>query len=324
MALKCKIKMTDKIKPVSGSVKSANAGGGTGTCPECDTPGVMLSIVGGYIRAHVIADREVPENNPEAPTLIAKKEKKVGKGLSEPVTDLTDTGVRIGDPRAGEQRRVVELQGATGNGTVKVPRRVPTGEKTKSGAPRMTTKMVDVPVTEEHVREALEYWHKRPVTARTSDSMRKRKNEMITAHARLLEAVLSAQEVRYNSATRSLDVIGTVPVTDRAELSAQEDRAQAHRGPTLVPGRDTAPRLRDPELPWGQSTDLRRDGSVRKSTTLDQPRGRDRFDRKITDVPEPAPTLSASAKRRNRRKKLDQEHRRLAVKMSRQSNGKRA
>lgn len=75
------------------------------------------------------------------------------------------------------------------------------------------------------------------------------------------------------------------------------------RGPVLVKGRDTVPRLREAGLSWAEATDLRQDGSVRMSTTLDQPLGRERFDRKITDVPEPAPRLSKSQKRNARRKR---------------------
>lgn len=278
MAVKCKITMGDRVAPVAGSVVGVS-GKETGTCPECLTPGVMLSIVGGFVRAHVVADREVPENNPQAPTLVVKSGKKVGTGLSEPMVELTDTGVRVGDPRLAEQRRLVEIEGANGTGMVKVPRKVPGTGVTKSGAPRMTTKLVEVEATEAHVREALEYWKGR--TPRT-DASRKAQSENVSQLVRRLEAMRRGSAV--------LD-------------AAMVDACQAHRGPTLVPGRDVAPRLRDPELPFEVATDLRADGSVRKMTTLDQPRGRDRFDRKITDVPEPAPVLSRSQKRNARRKR---------------------
>lgn len=84
--------------------------------------------------------------------------------------------------------------------------------------------------------------------------------------------------------------------------AARTDAAQAHRGPTLVKGRDTVPRLREDGLSWDEGTDLRQDGTVRKTSTLDAPLGRERFDRKITFVPEPAPVLSRSQKRARRRK----------------------
>lgn len=294
--MKCKIKMTDKVRPVEGSVVSSASGGGTGTCPECETPGVLLSIVGGFVRAHTVSSTELPENNPQPATVVAPSVKH-GKGLSEPVTDLVDTGLRIGDPREAAQRRTVEIHGAAGTATVKVPRKVEGSGKTKSGKPRMTTKLVDVPATEENVRESLASWlAKKP----RSEAGRKAQNEQVSALTRLLEAIMSAQVVTYDTATRQL-VAELPPVGAQPALGATVDRAASHRGPTLVPGRDTAPRLRDPELPWDEPTDLRRNGEVRKSTTLDQPRGRDRFDRKITTVPEPKHKRTAAERRRYRR-----------------------
>lgn len=283
---KCKVKMGDKVLPLDGSVK-ADRVGDTGTCPECLTPGIPLSVVGGYIRAHVISATETPENNPQAPT-AAPRGKKVGKGLTEPVTELVDTGLRAGDPKAAEQRRVAELNGATGSGTVQVPVK---GEKGRA-------KLQEVPATEDNVRAALTYVKGRKPR---SDAGRAKQNETLSMLTRTLEAIMEAQAVRYNPVTRALDVVD-VPVSKQPALGAAvPDTAAAHRGPTLVPGRDTTPRLRDPELPWDEPTDLRRDGSVKKSTTLDTPRGRDRFDPKITRVPEPAPKLTASQRRRFRR-----------------------
>lgn len=280
--MKCVVKMGDKVSPVEGS-----SDGETGTCPTCKTPGVVLSVVGGYIRAHTVADREIPENNPK-PATLTEKPVKYGKGLTEPMVDLTDTGLRTGDPRIAEQRRVVDIEGANGLGTVKVPRKVQGTGVTKSGKPRMVTKLIDVPATEENTREALDYWRKKKPQ---SDTGRKAQNDNVSALVRRLEAMRKGAEVL------------------AADMA---DSASVHRGPTLVPGRDTAPRLRDPEKPWTEPTDLRRDGRVRLSTTLDQPRGRDRFDRKITDVPEPAPKRTPSQRRAYRRK--------MAAKMARQSN----
>lgn len=282
MAVKCKINMTHKILPVDGSVKGPD-GKTTGTCPDCETPGVMLSIVGGYIRAHEVAASEIPANNPQAPTLVPPARShphgsdKVSTGLSEPQVELTDTGVREGDPRAAERRRVVDLHAAQGTGTVQVPRKVEGKGRTKSGAPRMTTKLVDVDATPETVREALDYWKGR--TPRTPQ-----------AHTKQAETLADL-----NRWLRAMDA-GAV------RLDAMVDTAQAHRGPTLVKGRDTVPRLRDPGLSWEEGTDLRQDGTVRKSTTLDEPLGRERFDPKITRVPVPAPRLTASQRRAGRRK----------------------
>lgn len=203
-----------------------------------------------------------------------------GKGLVEPTTDVTDTGVRTGDPRAAEKRRVVELEGAQGTGTVKVP------VKGESGR----TKLQDAPATEENVRAALAYWKSRK--PRTPESHTKQA-DMVAEMFRRLEAMRIGDTV--------LD-------------AACVDTAQDHRGPTLVRGRDTAPRLRDPELPFSEPTDLRQDGTVRKSTTLDQPLGRERFDRKITDVPAPKRKRTAAEKRR---------YRRVTLAALGQSNGKR-
>lgn len=293
--MKCKVKMTDRVRPVPGSVKGVtDTCTGTGTCPSCETPGVVLSIVGGFIRAHVVSATETPENNPQPATLV-EPPVTYGKGLSEPVTGLTDTGVRIGDPRAAELRRVAEIEGAAGIGVVQVPRKVPGKGKLKSGAPRMTTKMLDVPATEEHVREALDYWRNRRLTERTSDAIRRKQVEMVSSLSRRLEAIMRAQEVRYNTASRTLDVVAMTPVVEQLPLSASIDAAQGHRGPTLVRGRamnaDTvkAPRERKGDKP------------VRP--TFDGPLGRERFDRKITDVPEPVPVLSRSQKRNLRRKR---------------------
>ena len=93
---------------------------------------------------------------------------------------------------------------------------------------------------------------------------------------------------------------GLVPVPE----AQMRDAAFGHRGPTLVRGRDTTPRQRDPELSWDEPTDLRANGEVRKSSTLDQPLGRERFDRMITDVPAPKRKRSASERRRYRRATL--------------------
>lgn len=208
-----------------------------------------------------------------------------GKGLTEPTTDVTDTGVRTGDPRAAERRRVIELEGAALSGTVKVPVKGAKGR----------VKLEDAPATEENVRTALEYWRTRKPRTEAS---RTAQNANVSELARRLEAIMAAQELRYNETTRAFDV---VHVADRGQ-HATPDSAQAHRGPTLVRGRDTPPRLREAGLSWSEGTDLRADGTVRKTSTLDQPLGRERFDRTITSVPEPAPVLSRSQKRARRRK----------------------
>lgn len=318
---KCKIKMGDKVRPVEGSVSGPERDR-TGTCPECETPGVALSIVGGYVRAHTVSSTVLPENNPQAASVVPEKRahkhagRKVGKGLSEPVVDLTDTGVRTGDPRAAEQRRTAEINGAAGIGTVKVPRKVPGKGKLKSGAPRMTTKLIEVEATEAHVREARDYWLGRRITKQTSDAVRKRQTEMVSLLSRQLESIMAAQVVKCAEDGSSFEVL-TLPVVAQEHLRASVDAAQGHRGPTLVKGRDTVPRardaapagdateasvMRDPHATTLEPTDIRRGGAVRKTTTLDQPLGRERFDRKITDVPEPPRRRTRGETRRYRRK----------------------
>jgi hypothetical protein len=288
---------------------------------------VSLSIVGGFVRAHTVSAVALPENNPQAPTVVAKSRKKVGKGLSEPVVDLTDTGVRVGDPRAAELRRTAEINGAAGIGTVKVPRKVPGKGTLKSGKPRMTTKLVEVEATEGHVREALDYWRGRRITERTSDAVRRRQVEMVSLLSRQLEAIMGAQVVKCAEDGSSFEIL-TLPVAAQGELRASVDTAQGHRGPTLVKGRDTVPRvrdaapardageaavMRDPQVTVLEPTDLRQitvgprgarrvvGEEPRRHTTLDQPLGRERFDRKITDVPEPPRKRTASERRRYRR-----------------------
>lgn len=212
-----------------------------------------------------------------------------GKGLSEPVTPLTDTGVRVGDPRAAEKRRTAQIEGAAGTGTVQVPRKVEGKGLTKSGKPRMTTKMVDVPATEAHVREALNFWRARRVT---SDASRERQNEMVSLLARRLEAIVGAQVARYDEASKTVAFV-SVPVREQVELSAKVDTAQAHRGPTLVRGRAMeAAVVRGP----------RERGEKPVSTSLEGPLGRERFDKTITDVPAPKVARTPSQRRAWRRK----------------------
>lgn len=295
MGAKCKINMVSKVLPVEGSV-SGLEGKETGACPECGTPGVMLSVVGGFVRAHEVAAVPVPQNNP-TPPLFEVKGKKVGKGLSEAQTGLTDTGVRVGDPRAAEKRRAADLAGATGTGTVKVPRKVDTGKKLKSGAPRMATRMTEVEATEAHVREALEYWRTRRITDRTPDSVRRAQVEQVSMLARMLEAMLEAQEVRYDRETRSLVAVSR-PVVDQPALRAVVDTAAAHRGPTLVRGRAmNADEITEREV----AAVVEGYGGKAVRPTCDGPLGRERADKRIITVPEPAPKRTASERRRYRR-----------------------
>lgn len=79
---KCAVKAKHKRAPVEGSV---NEDAGTGTCPECLTPGVELSK-GGHVGAHAIAV-EV-----------------------DPTLPVVDTGTPHGAPRDATVRRAVEAR----------------------------------------------------------------------------------------------------------------------------------------------------------------------------------------------------------------------
>jgi hypothetical protein len=198
---------------------------------------------------------------------------RTGKALAEPMTAVTDTGVRTGDPRAAERRRVAEIDGATGTGTVKVPVKGPKGR----------SKLEDVVASEDNVRRSLAYWKKRH-TALTAVA-RKRGESTASDATRQCDDMI-ADMFRRLEAMR-----GGSAVLDAREA----DIAAVHRGPTLIRGRAIeaavvkAPRERTNDKP------------VR--TVLEGPLGRERFDRTILAVPEPAPVLSASQKRARRRTK---------------------
>lgn len=279
---KCSVTMKDKVKPVPCSVNGPERDR-TGTCPVCNTPGVALSVVGEYIRVHVIAQDMIPANNPQPATLVAEPalsdhphtSNKRGKALTEHRAEMTDSGLRVGSPRDTDKRRGHTMDGAYGRGTVKVPVTVPP----KNGKGKGRTKLEDAPATEDNVRAALAYWKARK--PRTPEA-HKRQTDMIAEMYRRLDGMRQA------------------PGTYRA---GKTDRAGANRGPALIPGRHETPRTRSPKKPWTEPTDLRRNGEVRKVTSLEQPRGHDRFDPSILTVPEPEPELSRSQKRRNRRKR---------------------
>lgn len=270
---KCKITMRNKVKPTPGSINGPERDR-TGTCPECDTPGVALSIVGEYIRTHEIADTPIPANNPQPATLTAEPAKKTGKALTEHRADMTDSGLRIGAPRDTDKQRGYTIDGTYQRGTIKIPVKGPNGR----------TKLQDAPATETNVRAALAYWKTR--RPRTPEA-HKRQTDMIA------------------EMYRRLDGMRQEPDTYRA---GKTDKAGANRGPALIPGRHETPRTRSPKLPWTQPTDLHPNGDVRKVTSLEHPRGHDRFDPAILAVPEPEPKPSKAWKRRQRRNRAQARH----------------
>jgi hypothetical protein len=221
--MKCKIKMKDKVTPVPGSVTGPE-GKETGTCPKCDTPGVMLSIVGGFVRAHVVSSVELPENNPQPPTLVEPKVK-YGKGLTEQSIAQVDHEGQPGDPAEAFQRRTSDVDGAYGRGTVEVPVK---GDKGRS-------KLTPVPATEENVRTALEYWKSRKPR---SDASRKRQSDMVSALVRMLEAFRKGRTAM------------------RAETSPEGFTQHALPGPALVKGPNMAPVQRKWRNPVTDETEV--------------------------------------------------------------------
>jgi hypothetical protein len=264
------LKVKHKIAPVMGSVREVLGGifqgeeiknaERTGTCPNCGAH-VKLSSK-GFITAHAVRNAPQP----------------VSKALSDTALDVADTGARVGDPEAAAQRRTVEVTGAFEAGTVKVPVKGENGR----------TKLQEAPGTEENVRAAFDYW-----TARKprSESARVAQNRNVTELSRRLDAMRKARTVVLNEQT---DTYGEVarPV-DTSMGADMPDAAQAHRGPTLVRGRAET-RVRDWDTSWDENTATRRRG------TMDQPLGRERFDRKITDVPEPKRRRTNAERRRYR------------------------
>lgn len=242
------------VLPVEGSVDRK---GETGTCPECLTPGVLLSVVGGFVRKHKVSSVAIPENNPQPATLVEAPTRKSGKSLSEAQVDVVDTGSQDGDPRDGMQRRVAEVDGAYQRGTVKVPRK---GDKGR-------TKLTDVPANEANVREALAYWRSRKPR---TDASRAKQNDMVSLLSRRLEAML------------------TGPVAMTAAESPEGFTQHMLSGPALVQGPNMAPvqkRWRNPVTGVSEVAAARLDGSLTE-----------RLDRTVAD-PKPVPQAPKAPKR---------------------------
>lgn len=223
----CKIKMGDKVLPVPGTAQG-EPHKAIGTCPECQTPGVVLSVVGGYIRKHTVASEAIPENNPQAGTLT-EASVKYGKFLSEPQVDNVDHAGQAGDPSAALKRRTTDIEGAHGAGTVKVPVK---GDK---GRARLTV----VPATEANVRKALDYWRgKRPRTGRDTVP---RQAEMVSTLVRQLEAMRQA----------SVPVHAPVDAPVTMVVDTARQAAPAHLGAAVSPEGYTLHTLPGPALVQG-------------------------------------------------------------------------
>lgn len=268
-----------QVLPIAGSVDGK---GETGTCPECLTPGVLLSIVGGFVRAHTVSTAALPENNPQPATLVEAPGKKPGKFFSEQMLPVADTGSAIGDPRSAIQRRTAEIDGAYEHGTVKVPQK---GDKGR-------TKLTDVPATAENVRKALDYWKSRKPR---TDTSRKAQSEHVSTLTRQLGAmgmhkapVYSPESKAYTTERRAL---GKVAMT--AAESPEGRTAHVLPGPALVQGPNMAPvqkMWRNPVTGETEVAAARLDGALTE-----------RLDRTVADE-RPQPHRTASQRRNWRRK----------------------
>lgn len=287
MSVKCKIKMGDKCLPVPGSVQGAE-GKESGTCPECQTPGVVLSIVGGYVRAHTVAPGEMlPENNPQPATLVEAPVKRQGKALSEPQVDNVSHTGEPGDPKAAMERRTVEIQGATESGTVMIP--------VKSGG-KGRAKLTAVVATEANVRACLAYWvAKKP---RKGQTVVPRQSETVSALTRRLEAMRAASVVVHApldaAVTTGVDVRqDAVHTSMGASASPEGHTRHVLTGPALVKGPNMAPVQkvwRNPATGERETAAARLDGALTE-----------RLDKTVADA-RPTARFTASQRSNYRRK----------------------
>lgn len=113
----CTVLMKHRIKPVPGTVTGPE-GKETGQCPTCDTPGIHLSVVGGFIRKHTVADKPVPENNPTPRAVTVAAVKAGDTGPTACTLPGSDEPIKVKhkiDPVPGTVRNAVtgEFKGKT-------------------------------------------------------------------------------------------------------------------------------------------------------------------------------------------------------------------
>lgn len=156
--------------------------------------------------------------------------RKPGKALTEPQTAVSATGSQVGDPRAGEARRLAEIDGACVRGTVKVPVK---GDKGR-------IKLTEVPATENNVRKALDYWRTRKPRTETS---RVAQNENVSSLVRRLEALMDAQTVTYDTEAHAIVVTSPqgAPEAMRASVSPEGFTQHMLPGPAIVQGPNMKP-----------------------------------------------------------------------------------
>lgn len=279
----CKIMMGDKVLPVDGSAQG-EPHKATGTCPECETPGVMLSIVGGFIRKHTVALEAIPANNPQPATLV-EPPVKYGKFLSEPQVENVDHAGQAGDPSAALKRRTADLEGALEAGTVMIPVK---GDKGRA-------KLTEMPGTEANVRLALEYWRaKKP---RKGQTIVPRQSEMVSMLVRRLDAMRAACVVVHapvDAPVTTEVVVERKPAQTTMGAAASPEGHTRHMltGPALVQGPNMAPVQR---MWTNPATGEREPAAARLDGALTE-----RLDRTVAD-PRPTPRRSAS-QRSNYRK----------------------
>jgi hypothetical protein len=303
MTTKCMINgepltVKHKILPVSGTVRETVARefkGSTikhpdqaGECPGCRA---YVPLSGkGFITAHMTGGESAP----------------VSPELSERSVETTDTGAKIGDPETGSRRRATEIDGAFERGTVKVPR---PGEKGR-------IKLTEVPATEESVREALDYWRTRKPR---SDAGRKAQSDNVSALVRRLDAMRKAETIVHAPVDAPVSVdVATVkaPAETSMRAAVSPDGLTTPKGRGALTG---APLVKGRQItPFAGEVTVRRVGEAYErpapaederrgwhasAGTMAGPLGREKLDRVAATVPERSPELSASQKRRARRKR---------------------
>ncbi len=174
----------------------------------------------------------------------ADKGAPTGKFMSEPTYSVADSGSAIGDPRNAIQRRTVEIDGAYGRGTVKVPVKGQNGR----------TKLEEAPATEANLRKALEHWKTRKPR---TDASRTAQSENVSSLVRRLEAMRKTRKAM------------------TAEESPEGRTRHVLSGPALVQGPNMAPvrpTWRNPKTGEVEPAGARLDGSLT-----------DRLDRTVAD-----------------------------------------
>jgi len=227
-----------KVPHVDGTlVKGATDD--TGRCPEC---GTQARVTGkGFMGAHSVLN----QGTPASPALV------------ESNVDPADMGARVGDPEAAGQRRLIEIDGAFGRGTVEV--KALDSETGKS-------KMVAVPATEENLRKALAYWvAKRPRKQEAKDTQSKM---ILDLNRQIKAAIKGPDALRASWSPEGKAVSRIAGRTDKPT-------SQALPGIALVAGKDMT----------GAVPKDRPEGTKPVGNTMSGPIGRERSDRTITDVP---------------------------------------